>query len=70
MNEPKEVQRKVGGYNVTITLKGYNPDIKNKILDLLCDNFEHRVMNGARKGGNNRPVANNADEKDYKSDNG
>ncbi len=55
---------------MTITFKGYNPDIKNKILDLLCDNFEHRVMNGARKGGNNRPVANNADEKDYKSDNG
>ena len=55
---------------MTITFKGYNPDSKNKILDLLCDNFEHRVMNGAGKGGNNRPVANNADEKDYKSDNG
>ena len=64
MNEPKEIHQKVDGYNVTITFKGYNPDIKSKILDLLCDNFEQRVMNGNLKNENNGSPENNTDDKE------
>lgn len=47
MNEPKEIHKIINGCNVTITFKGYNPDIKELILDMLCDSFEERVMNSS-----------------------
>ena len=46
LSEEKDIHRQIAGCNVTITFKGYNPDIKKKILDMLCDSFEERVMNG------------------------
>lgn len=47
LKEEKEIHRKIAGCNVTISFKGYNPDIKKKILDMLCDSFEERVMNSS-----------------------
>ena len=35
---------------MTITFKGFNPDIKETIMNLLCDSFEERVM---REAGEN-----------------
>ena len=29
--------------------KGYNPDIKDTILNLFCDGFEERVMNSEKE---------------------
>ena len=49
LSEEKEIHRQIAGCNVTITFKGYNPDIKEKILDLLCDSFEERVLNDKDK---------------------
>ena len=49
LSEPKEIHRKIGDSNVTITFKGYNPDIKDTILNLFCDGFEERVMNSEKK---------------------
>lgn len=44
MNEPKEIHKIINGCNVTITFKGYNPDIKELILDMLSSSFEERVL--------------------------
>lgn len=49
LSEEKEIHRQIAGCNVTVTFKGYNPDIKEKILDLLCDSFEERVLNDKDK---------------------
>ena len=64
MNEPKEIHQQVDGYNVTLTFKGYNPDIKSKILDLLCDNFEQRVLNGKGENDNDVSLENKTDDKE------
>ena len=45
---------------MTITFKGYNPDIKDTILNLLCDSFEDRVMREAGKSDNSATPENNA----------
>ena len=47
LSEEKEIHRQIAGCNVTITFKGYNPDIKKKILDMLCDSFEEHIMNSS-----------------------
>ena len=47
MSEEKEIHRVICGCNVTLTFKGYNPDIKETILNLLCGSFEERVMREA-----------------------
>lgn len=52
--EEKEIHRQIAGCNVTITFKGYNPDIKKKILDMLCDSFEKRVMNNSDEAKDNQ----------------
>ena len=52
LNEPKEIHLKIGESNVTLTFKGYNPNIKQKILGLLCDSFEERVMKEAGESDN------------------
>lgn len=47
LNEQKEIHKKICDCNVTITFKGYNPDIKDMVLNLLCDSFEERVKQEA-----------------------
>ncbi len=49
LSDEKEINRQIAGCNVTITFNGYNPDIKKKILDMLCDSFEKRVMEGSEE---------------------
>lgn len=49
LKEEKEIHRQIAGCNVTITFKGYDPDIKKKILDMLCNSFEERVMNSSEE---------------------
>ena len=49
LSEDKEIHRQIAGCNVTITFKGYNPDIKDTILNLFCDGFEERVMNSEKE---------------------
>ena len=47
LNEEKEIHKVICGCNVTLTFKGHNPDIKETIMNLLCDSFEERVMREA-----------------------
>ncbi len=49
LSEDREIHKEIAGCNVTITFKGYDPDIKKKILDMLCDSFEERVMNSSEE---------------------
>ena len=49
MSEEKEIHKVICGCNVTLTFKGHNPDIKETIMNLLCDSFEERVMREASK---------------------
>ena len=49
LSEEKEIHRQIAGGNVTITFKGYDPEIKKKILDMLCNSFEERVMNSSEE---------------------
>ena len=54
LSEEKEIHRQIAGCNVTITFNGYNPDIKKRILDMLCDSFEERIMNSSDEGKDNQ----------------
>lgn len=45
-NEPK-IKRKYGESEVTITFKGNNPNIKEDVMNMLCDSFEERVVTGS-----------------------
>ena len=45
MSEEKKIKRTYGDCEVTITFKGYNPNVKETVMNMLCDSFEDRVMN-------------------------
>lgn len=48
-DEKKEIHKVICGCNVTLTFKGHNPEIKETIMNLLCDSFEERVMRDAKE---------------------
>ena len=43
MSEEKKIKRTYGDCEVTITFKGYNPNVKETVMNMLCDSFEDRV---------------------------
>ena len=43
-DEKREIHKVICDCNVSITFKGFNPNIKETIMNLLCDSFEERVM--------------------------
>ena len=47
MSDNHKIKRTYGGSEVTLTFKGNNPTIKEDVLNMLCDSFEERVVNGS-----------------------